>query len=284
MRYRSVVRVLLLMLVVVTGSLLVLPEAVAQSDYETIRDIAYRSGDNLTDYMKERCKLDVYKPAKKRKFPTVVWFHGGGMVGGQKSVPDGLKEQGIAVVAVNYRLSPHVKSPAYIEDAAAAIAWTYRNIESYGGSRDLVFVAGMSAGGYLTSMVGLDKRWLEAEGMDADSIAGLIPLSGHTITHFTVRKERGLKDTQPIVDDMAPLYHVRSDAPPILMITGDRDLEMLGRYEETAYLWRMFQVVEHPDVELYELEGFNHGQMQTPALPLLVRFLKRVSDEIREAR
>jgi len=250
--------------------------------YSTEENILYRSGDNLTDYMKERCKLDVYFPTDIKDFPTVVWFHGGGMVQGSKFVPLALREKNIAVVAVNYRLNPHVQSPAYVEDAAAAVAWTMKNIEKYGGSKDLVFVAGMSAGGYLTSMVGLDKRWLNAEGEDANDIAGLIPYSGHTITHFTVRKERGLKNTKIVVDDMAPLSHVRKDAPPILMITGDRELEMLGRYEETAYLWRMFQIVEHPDAELYELEGFNHGQMQEPAHPLLIRFVRRIVKESRE--
>ena len=58
-------------------------------------------------------------------------------------------------------------------------------------------------------MVGLDKRWLDAHGIDANSLAGLIPFSGHTITHFTIRSERGLKHTQPVIDDLAPLYHVR---------------------------------------------------------------------------
>jgi acetyl esterase/lipase len=234
--------------------------------------------------MKERCKLDVYYPAETKDFPTVVWFHGGGMVNGSKYVPDAFKEKGMAVVAVNYRMSPYVKSPAYVQDAAAAVAWTMKNIEKYGGSKELVFVAGMSAGGYLTSMVGLDKRWLDAEGVDANDIAGLIPYSGHTITHFTVRKERGLKNTKVVVDDMAPLSHVRKDAAPILMITGDRDLEMLGRYEETAYLWRMFQIVEHPDAELYELEGFNHGQMQEPAHPLLIRFVNRIVKESKDKK
>ena len=107
-------------------------------------------------------------------------------------------------------------------------------------------------------------------------IAGLIPFSGHTITHFTVRKERGIDGKQPILDEMAPLYHVRKDAPPLLLITGDRELEMLGRYEENAYLWRMMQVVEHPDTDLMELDGYNHGQMAEPAFPLLLRFIKRI--------
>lgn len=249
---------------------------VSEPPYRTEENILYREGDNLTEYMRERCRLDVYYPTDGKPFSTVVWFHGGGLKGGNRSVPEGLEGKGIAVVAVNYRLHPKVKSPAYIEDGAAAVAWAFRNIEKYGGSSKRIFVSGHSAGGYLTSMIGLDKRWLAAHEIDADDIAGLIPYSGHTITHFTVRAERGIDGKQPIIDDMAPLFHVRDDAPPLLLITGDRELEMLGRYEENAYLWRMMQVVGHPNTKLYELDGFNHGQMAEPAHPLLIRFIKSV--------
>lgn len=242
--------------------------------YKTDMDVLYRDGE-LTEYMQQRCRLDVYYPTGVKDFPTVAWFHGGGLKGGNRSVPKQLQSQKIAVVAVNYRLHPKVKSPTYVEDAAAAVAWTFRNIEKYGGSKEKIFVSGHSAGGYLTSMVGLDKRWLAAHEIDANQIAGLIPFSGHTITHFTVRAERGIDGKQPIIDDMAPLYHVRDDAPPLLLITGDRELEMLGRYEENAYLWRMMQVVGHPDTELCELDGFNHGQMAVPAHPLLLRFIEK---------
>ena len=251
----------------------------ADGKYQTVSDVSYRTGKGLTEYMKQRCRLDVYHPVGRKGYSTVVWFHGGGLKAGNRSVPKQLKEQGIAVVAVNYRLHPEVKAPAYIEDAAAAVAWTIRNIEKYGGSSERVFVSGHSAGGYLTSMIGLDKRWLTAHDVDADQIAGLIPFSGHTITHFTVRAERGIDGKQPIIDDMAPLFHVRKDAPPLLLITGDRELEMLGRYEENAYLWRMMLVVDHPDTELFELDGFNHGQMAVPAHPLLLRFMKRISSQ-----
>ena len=153
--------------------------------------------------------------------------------------------------------------------------------EKYGGSPKHIYVSGHSAGGYLTSMVGLDKRWLAAHKIDANDIAGLIPYSGHTITHFTVRKERGIDGKQPILDDMGPLFHVRKDAPPLLLITGDRELELLGRYEENAYMWRMMQVVEHPDTKIMELDGYNHGQMAKPAHPLLLRFIKRIEKTIK---
>jgi len=248
-----------------------------QSTYTTKTDINYYSdSDTLTDeYLKERCVLDLYYPDNKERFPTVVWFHGGGLSSGNKSIPAELREQGMAVVAANYRLFPKVKAPVYIEDAAAAVAWVFNHIEEFGGNPDLVFITGHSAGGYLCSMVGLDKRWLMKHEIDANRIAGLIPFSGHTITHFTVRKERGIEGTQPVVDDLAPLYHVRKDAPPLLLITGDRELEMMGRYEENAYMMRMMKVVGHPDTRLFEMNGYGHN-MLTPAFPLLIKEVHRI--------
>ena len=271
----SVTRTLTYLLLLNTAIFLA-PAFAADVTYTLDRDIPYRTGDGVDDYIAERCRLDLYYPKDTPEFATVVWFHGGGLSKGNRFVPSELKEKGIAVVAVNYRLHPKVKAPAYIEDAAASVAWTFQHIAEYGGSPERIFVSGHSAGGYLTSMIGLDKRWLAAFDIDADQIAGLIPYSGHTITHFTVRAERGIDGTQPVIDDLAPLYHVRKDAPPLLLITGDRELEMLGRYEENAYLWRMMQVVGHPDTTLFELDGYNHGQMAGPAHPLLRRFVERI--------
>ena len=248
--------------------------------YVTEHDIQYRDGgrEELTEYMKAQCRLDVYHPENVKGYATVVWFHGGGLTAGKRYLPEQLKGQGIAVVPVSYRLYPKVKCPAYIDDAVAAVAWVFKHIEEYGGDANKIFVSGHSAGGYLTSMVGLDKRWLAGYGIDADDIAGLIPFSGHTITHFTVRKERGIPGTQPVVDEYAPLYHVRPDAPPLVLITGDRNLEMLGRYEENAYLWRMMKVVGHKNTVLYELQGFNHGGMAAPAFTLLLKHLKAIAN------
>lgn len=248
--------------------------------YQTKRNILYRSETDqvpLTDYMRSRCTLDIYYPEGLKNFPTIVWFHAGGLTSGQKEIPKALKNQGFAVIGVNYRLSPKVKSPAYVDDAAAAVAWTLRNITRYGGDKNKVFVCGHSAGGYLASMVGLDQRWLKKHGMNADKIAGIVAYSGHSITHFTIRKERGIDGKQAVVDDMAPLFHVRKDAPPMLLITGDRKMEMLGRYEETAYFWRMMKVVGHKDCTLRELQGFDHGGVVHPAHALLIRFVKKRS-------
>lgn len=243
--------------------------------YSTEADILYRSGENLSDYEQERCRLDLYRPTQVNAFPTVIWFHGGGLTAGQRSVPQSLQQQGIAVVAASYRLSPQVKAPAFIEDAAAAVAWTFHNIERFGGSPDKIYVSGHSAGGYLASMVGLDKRWLAAHSIDANRIAALVPYSGQCITHFTIRAERGLSNKQPVIDEYAPLFHVRKDAPPLLLISGDRDMELIGRYEETAYLWRMMKEVGHTQTELRELDGFNHGDMAEPGHQLLLKYIRQ---------
>lgn len=250
--------------------------------YKTLSNIAYYDqATNASDpYIKERCVLDLYYPENAKNFPTVVWFHGGGITGGSKELPEALKNKGMAVIGVNYRLSPKVKAPAYIKDAAAAVAWAFKHIQDYGGDKSLIFVSGHSAGGYLTSMVGLDKSYLDAFGVDADSIAGLIPFSGHTITHFTIRQERGIPGTRPIIDSLAPLYHVRKEAPPLLLITGDREMEMLGRYEENAYMMRMMKVVGHQNTRLYEMDGYGHG-MTEPAFPLLVKMVKEITDKAR---
>lgn len=46
--------------------------------------------------------------------------------------------------------------------------------------------------------------------------------------------------------------------PPLILITGDRELELLGRYEENAYMWRMMKLVGHEDTYLYEIGGHGH--------------------------
>lgn len=232
----------------------------------------YPDSTAITDsYIKSQCRLDIYYPKNVKNFATIVWFHGGGITGGRREIPAALMDKGVAVIGVGYRLSPKAKAPAYIEDAAAAVAWAFKHIAKYGGNNKLIFVSGHSAGGYLGTMITLDKQYLAKYKIDADEIAGLIPFSGQAITHFTVRQEMGIKDIQPTIDKYAPLYHVRADAPPMLLITGDREMELLGRYEENAYLTRMMKLAGHKTTRLFELQGFDHGGMAVPAFPLLLK-------------
>ena len=249
------------------------------TEYVTKANIPYYDNASIKkdSYIAERCVLDIYYPKDTKDFATIVWFHGGGITGGSKEIPDDLKNKGYCIIGVNYRLSPKVKAPAYIEDAAAAVAWAFNNIESFGGNKLKIFLSGHSAGGYLISMIGLDKKYLAKHNIDANAVAGLIPFSGQCITHFTIRNEKGIPEKQPTIDEYAPLFHVRADAPPLLLITGDRELEMLGRYEENAYLARMMKIAGHKETKLFELDGYDHG-MAYPAFPLLIKEIKRILD------
>ncbi|MCY4561285.1 MAG: alpha/beta hydrolase [Flavobacteriaceae bacterium] len=245
--------------------------------YLHLLDIPYRSNDSImaNPYIRERCVLDLYYPKDADSFPTLVFFHGGGLTSGNKGLNLFFENKGIAIVDVSYRLSPKVKVKNILDDAAASIAWVFNQIESYGGDKSKIYISGHSAGGYITSMMGLDKSYLNAYQIDSDSLAGLIPLSGHVITHFTAREEMGLGQTDVLVDNMAPLYHIRKQAPPYIMITGDRNLEILARYEENAYMMRMMKLIGHPDTQLYELQGYDHS-MVYPAAPLILKTIEQL--------
>ncbi len=253
--------------------------AAQKTEYTTQANIRYYPETIYKNdaYAAERCILDIYYPKNVKDFATIVYFHGGGITGGSKWIPEGLKDKGYAIITVGYRLHPIVKAPVYIEDAAASIAWALNNVSKYGGDPSAIFVTGHSAGGYLGMMAVLDKKYLAKHNIDANRVAGLIPFSGQCITHFTIRQELGIPEKQPTIDEYAPLYHVRADAPPLLLITGDRELELLGRYEENAYMSRMMKVAGHKETHLIEIGGYGH-QMEEPAIPILLNEMKRILD------
>lgn len=249
----------------------------ANAQYVTDTDIPFTA--KADTYSCERLRLDIHHPSDtSARLPVIVWFHGGGLTGGSKEIPVGLRQKGYVVVAPAYRLIPKVDVEQCIDDAAEAVAWVMRNICSYGGDPGKIVVAGHSAGGYLTSMLGLDKRWLASYGVDADSLKALVPYSGQVITHFSDRAAKGIGALTPYVDEHAPLFHVRNDCAPYIIITGDAETELYGRYEENLYMWRMMKLSGHPHVSIYKIDGHDHGAMVDPAhhilLSILPEFLK----------
>ncbi len=62
----------------------------------------------------------------------------------------------------------------------------------------------------------------------------------------------------------------------MVIISADREQELYGRYEETAYFWRMLKLVGHPDVTIYELDGYNHSDMAVPAHAILKKNIQRI--------
>lgn len=126
---KTVCRILICLALSVASSI-----AEAQSKFNETRDIKYV--ERADAYSNERCKLDVKSPANAKALPVIVWFHGGGITAGNKHYPFGMEnENGLVLVAVNYRLSPKIKAAEAVEDAADAVAWTFANIEKFGGDQ-----------------------------------------------------------------------------------------------------------------------------------------------------
>ncbi len=228
-------------------------------------DIAYKTGDKLTEYETQRCKLDLYLPPGGKNFATLVWFHGGALKAGSKDggetpkIARALASDGIAVASVNYRLSPKATYPAYLEDSAAAVAWVRSHISEHGGDPAKVFISGHSAGGYLTLMLAMDARWLKPHGLTPDSFAGYIPLSGQTMTHYTVREERGIGKETIVADEAAPVFYCRKDTPPMLVLAADHD--MAARSEENEYLVAVLKGAGNKRVIFRQIPDRTHGSI-----------------------
>ena len=195
------------------------------------RDIAYGE--------RPRRKLDVYWPPDGDHLPVLLFAYGGSWTWGDKIlyplVGARFTAQGFVVVVINYTLYPEATFPTFVEEAAAAIAWTVRHIDAYHGDPDRLFVAGHSAGGHILSLVALDDRYLAAHGMSRDVLRGFIAISAPTdltalLRHLEANQPAGSasglqavmggRDLLPQAD---PIRHARGDAPPILLLHGIRD-------------------------------------------------------------
>ena len=240
-----------------------------------VKNLAYRD--------LKGCVLDLCHPVGTNGFPTVVWFHGGGLTSGRRDWL-AIDTNRIAVATVEYRLMPKVGPGDCIDDAAAAAAWVKRHIAEYGGDANLVFVSGHSAGGYLTFMLGLDGRWLGKYGLTPFDFAGYMPLSGQVTKHFAVRKHFKHQENafQPIIDEWAPLYHLKAQTPPFCVALGDPKVEWKMRAEENWFMCESLKAMGNRNFEFHSFPGKNHGTCRGPALGVFQRFVDRISARLAE--
>jgi len=238
----------------------------AAGELRTLRDIAYKDDVvSQTPYEQERCKLDLTLPADAKGFPTYVWFYGGGLKNGGKDLDSeycaeiraSLARAGVAVVTPDYRLSPKVKYPAYVDDAAAAFAWTVKHIAAHGGDPRKVFIGGHSAGGYLALLVGMDPERLKPHGLTLGSVAGIAQVSGQVFNHYTVRDERGQARYGITSDEAAPAFHIRKSLPPILTIYAQND--MLSRAEENMFFVTTLKAAGHTENYSLRVDDRDHA-------------------------
>jgi acetyl esterase/lipase len=128
-----------------------------------------------------RQRLDVYRPEGASR-GVVVFIYGGSWNSGSRGeysfVGKAFAAQGYTTVIPDYRLVPQVRYPVFVQDAAKAVAWAYRNAGAFGADPQRLFVSGHSAGAYSAMMVALAPEFLRAEGLSANVIRGVAGLSG----------------------------------------------------------------------------------------------------------
>jgi arylformamidase len=198
----------------------------AQADVKMTRDIHYGADELQT--------IDVYQPDSCRNTtcPVVLWVHGGGWkrgdTGGKQSTAMQTlwAQQGIVMVGVNYRLSPDVMHPAHVQDIAAAINWTYHNINHYGGNQNRISLLGHSAGAHLVALVATNPRYLAAYQLSPQkNLANVFPIDTASFdltdpSRF-VRKlvDQAFGTDVATLNDASPIWNVHTNGtyPPFII-------------------------------------------------------------------
>ncbi len=206
--------------------------------------------------------LDVWAPAagSETPRPVVVFFHGGGWVKGDRDAyafaGRAFASRGYVLVIPDYRKVPDALFPAFIEDGADAVAWTYENIEDFGGDPDRIALAGHSAGAHTAVTLALDPRWLRGRALDAKTVKAVIGLSGpYDFYPFDKKRSIDAMSHWPTPRDTQPIAWARPDAPPMLLVTSSEDTVV--RPYNTENLTAKLRELGAP-VEMENYEGLSH--------------------------
>lgn len=231
-------------------------------------------------------KLDVTLPSAPvpgggTRRPALMQIHGGGWVLGDKreqGLPllNHMAAQGWVGFNVNYRLSPAVAFPAHVVDLKRGLAWIREHADEYGIDPDFICVTGGSAGGHLTAMMGLtanDPRYQPGFEEADTGVAAAVPFYGiYDFTphgHFGEDPEIFRRFLEPLViqafydeepekfRDASPINHVHPDAPPFLVIHGDKDT--LAPVEDARTFATALKAVSSQPVLYAEMQGAQHA-------------------------
>ncbi|MEQ8387937.1 MAG: alpha/beta hydrolase [Alphaproteobacteria bacterium] len=171
--------------------------------------------------------LDIF-PAEKPGGPILIFIHGGywKMLSAKENsiCARGLVPKGVNVLITNYSLCPKVTLPEITRQTRAAIAWAYRNAESFGGDKSRIFVAGHSAGGHQTAMACITD-WEGEYGLPADLIKGGIPISGvHDLGALPYSHlQPVLQIDWKTVETQSPLRNIPDRGPKMLTTVGGKE-------------------------------------------------------------
>jgi acetyl esterase len=219
--------------------------------------------------------LRIYIPDGDGPLPVVVYFHGGGFVGGGLSVVDEparalANDVGAIVVTAGYRLAPEHKFPAATDDTFAALRWVADHAADFGGDPARIAVMGDSAGGNLAAVAALRAR--DAGGPQLVAQVLVYPVidptarlesrklfgEGHVITAtgldwFWEQYLGSLADTRNTLAVPAKADSL-TGLPPALVLTTEYDV---SRDEAEAYANRLRD--SGVETECIRFDGLIHG-------------------------
>jgi acetyl esterase/lipase len=234
-----------------------------------------------------RQRMDIYRPARAAgPAPVVVFFYGGSWQSGERRdyrfVAASLARAGVVAVVPDYRLYPEVQFPAFIADAAVAVAQARRMARSCGGDPGRMLVMGHSAGAYIAAMLAIAPSYLAAAGMARSDLAGAIGIAGPydflPLTDDDIKRVFG-----SAADDSRrtqPIFHVDGHNAPLLLLHGDRDTSCYPR-NSLALAARTRAAGGHAETRIYRgvghigiVLGFSGlFRWKSPALADTLRFV-----------
>ena len=206
---------------------------------------------NLTYCNSQRMDLYIPRVAVTRLLPFVIYVHGGGMTGGDKSnlnsiFRDALASAGYAVASVNYRLAPKFHFPAQIEDVKCAVRYLRDKARKYGLNGRRAYAFGTSVGGQLTALAALtgphsafDVGPYLAEPSDLLAAVDMFGPANLTekssgFSSFDIEQVFGKNHHDLVLG--SPTSSVAPNAPPILLVQGVDDKLVLKSQSIELYL------------------------------------------------
>jgi acetyl esterase/lipase/peptidoglycan/xylan/chitin deacetylase (PgdA/CDA1 family) len=251
----------------------------ASADYDILPNITYSIANNT------ELKLDLYLPKDRRApNPTLMLFHGGGWVDGQKErnvfqlLP--YLSLGWAVINVEYRLARNTPAPAAVEDCRCALRWVAYHAKEHNLDTSKITLTGTSAGGHLSLITGMlppqsifdrqcptegDARWRVGTEPKIN-VAAIINwygitdvadlIDGPNAKHYAMEWLGGLSNREELARQLSPINYVRAGLPPILTIHGDQD--DIVPYNQAVRLHAALDKAGAPN-QLVTLPGRKHG-------------------------
>lgn len=207
-----------------------------------------------------RQKVDIFL-TRAEKAPVHLFVHGGYWRSREKSMfsflAEPLVEAGAVVAITQYDLCPQVSVDEIVDQIRTVTAWLWRHAAEYGGNPENIHVSGHSAGGHLAAMLGATRWHALEEGLPADLVKSVTPISGlftleplirHSINQDLKLDSDGARRNSPAL--VAPATR----GPVTVCVGGEESDEFRWQSRDFASRWK-----EHgADVSYVEVPEHNH--------------------------